>query len=244
LLVDAEELIGAKQNRILNTSILLRKRSKTIIPVSCTESGRWAYKTEKFEDSKTVATPKMRRRKALSVSDSLQFNNSYRSDQQDVWDTVDHYFSDAKMSSPTRAMKDVYDKKSTDVEDYMKAFEKQEGQRGFLVLIDDKVVGMDYFSSAEALNRLYEKMVRSYAIEADLERNRMGKTVKKDSPESFLQRLVFAEVNQFKSPGHGDDHRFQGKDLTGNSLVYKDEVIHFAAFDHSEEKPYRRRYFR
>ena len=43
LLIDGEELVGAKQNRILNSSILVAARSKLTVPVSCTEAGRWAY---------------------------------------------------------------------------------------------------------------------------------------------------------------------------------------------------------
>src|SRR5689334_10631592 len=48
LLLDGEELIGAKQNRILNTTVLVAARAEVNIPVSCVEQGRWGYRGRQF----------------------------------------------------------------------------------------------------------------------------------------------------------------------------------------------------
>jgi len=41
LILDGEELIGAKQNRIVNLTILVPAQTTIEIPVSCVEAGRW-----------------------------------------------------------------------------------------------------------------------------------------------------------------------------------------------------------
>ena len=40
LFLEGEELVGAKQNRILNTSVLVAAHTKSKIPMSCVEAGR------------------------------------------------------------------------------------------------------------------------------------------------------------------------------------------------------------
>jgi hypothetical protein len=235
LIVDAEELAGAKQNRILNTTILLKKHSETIIPVSCTESGRWNYTSDKFSDSGNIALPELRIKKSASVSYSLDVNNEYHSDQGEVWDSVEDFFVDAKMDSPTRSMKDVYDNKKNQVNDYMEAFGIKDSQRGFIVIIDGKIVGLEYFSYTKAFSLLYEKILRSYAMEAYLKRGTYEKPGEKTISE-FIERLKQSQTTVFKSPGHGYDHRIAGTKLSGNMLVYRNEVIHLAAFNQNESR--------
>ena len=48
LIVDGEELLGAKQNRIVNLTILVAANSELTIPVSCVEAGRWRSRSRAF----------------------------------------------------------------------------------------------------------------------------------------------------------------------------------------------------
>src|SRR3982750_1835211 len=48
LIVDGEELVGAKQNRIVNLTILVAATSELTIPVSCVEAGRWRARSRTF----------------------------------------------------------------------------------------------------------------------------------------------------------------------------------------------------
>jgi hypothetical protein len=76
LLLDGEELAGAKQNRVLNTTILLPEKSETVVPVSCTEANRWSYLSALFEESGEVMSAQIRAAKVHSVSRRLQHEES------------------------------------------------------------------------------------------------------------------------------------------------------------------------
>jgi hypothetical protein len=59
-LMAGEQLVGAKQNRILNASILAAARGELTIPVSCVEAGRWRYRSPKFASPGTMSHGKLR----------------------------------------------------------------------------------------------------------------------------------------------------------------------------------------
>jgi hypothetical protein len=48
LILEGDELLGAKQNRVVNSSVLVAAESELILPVSCVERGRWSYRSRAF----------------------------------------------------------------------------------------------------------------------------------------------------------------------------------------------------
>ena len=165
LLLDGEELMGAKQNRVLNTSILLVVKSETIIPVSCTEHGRWSYSSPAFSDSDVVMSPSLRMRKVRSVSTSLENQGDYSSNQREVWDRVARLSEAAGVRSSTGAMRDTYRARGADLDAYFRAVEAVPGQKGLLAMIGGKAVGFDVVSREDAYASLHDKLVRSYAMD-------------------------------------------------------------------------------
>ncbi|QUH22424.1 hypothetical protein HYG87_00915 [Methanobacterium alkalithermotolerans] len=229
LLVDGEEVWGAKQNRVLNTSILLQEKSETIIPVSCTEQGRWSYNSNQFSDSGHVAASKIRRRKSASVSLSLNSCGEYLSNQTALWSDIEEISRDAQVESPTRALGDVYLSQKEDLNKYLEAFSSLDNQNGILVMINGEVVGLDIISSRAAYNLLHPKLVKSYALEAALKKDNSIKPEESLFTE-FLDDLLKSSEEVHESVGYGKDHRFQSKNTIGSALIHNDKIIHTAFF--------------
>lgn len=72
VLLDGEQLAGAKQNRILNTSVLVEAHSELTIAVSCVERGRWGYQARHSVPSAFSLYAGLRAMKGAWVSRSLR----------------------------------------------------------------------------------------------------------------------------------------------------------------------------
>jgi len=229
LILDGEEVAGAKQNRVLNTTILLKEKSETVIPVSCTEQGRWRYTSNKFRDSGVVAAHRIRRSNLETVHQSLRVSGEYRSDQRAVWNAIEELSDEAQVKSETRAMRDVYQDRMQDLNEYLESFPRTPGQKGLLVVMDGDVVGMDLVLSSQAYSLLHEKLLKSYSMEAILRKGESSEGVS-GVVESFLEDVKASNEEKHPSVGYGMDYRYEGPHSVGSSLVYKDQVVHAAFF--------------
>ncbi len=239
LLLDGEELIGAKQNRVLNTSILLKQKSETVIPVSCTEQGRWGYTSVAFAHSGVMMSHRTKSAKMRSVTDSLHAARGYSSDQGRVWGEIERMHRESSTSSPTRAMRDVYTAKSEELDEYTQAFEYVPEQRGGLFFINGEVVGFDVISRQAAYKTIHPQLVKSYALDALLQMQEPANGASISKAEAFLQEAIKCNESKFDSTGLGYDYRLEGSQVIGSALVLDEKVIHMAFFkaDESESDP-------
>ncbi len=230
VLLDGEEVAGAKQNRVLNTTILIAAKTETVIPVSCTEHGRWGYTSRTFDDSGTVMAARVRSRKAASVTENLRTHRSYRSNQGEVWDGIAEMSADLHVNSPTGAMRDAFTARARDLDTYIKAIPLGDHQRGSLFFINGSVVGLDCLSRSSAYAVLHPKLVKSYAVEAILARKGEQKEVSVQTAQAFLEGASGCSGKKYKSVGLGWDHRLEGEKIVGSALEHEDHVIHMAFF--------------
>ena len=242
LLLDGEEVRGAKQNRILNTTILVGPGSTIKVPVSCVEQGRWHYEEREFKESGNVMHREMRALNVRQVNESLSSEKRFRSDQGEIWDKVAELSRDMAVASSTGAMHDVYEAKGADLDGYLKNFRLAEGQKGILVFVDGKPVGMDFVSRDAAFALLFPKLIKSYAMEAMLltERRKRGRDKggdakalaipTADGAREFLKRAVGSEEKKYESVGLGWSYRYAGPGIVGSALAFNDKVVHMAFF--------------
>jgi hypothetical protein len=224
LLYDGEELVGAKQSRILNVSVLMGEKSELTIPVSCVEQGRWRSVSASFGRSPQISHAELRRRKAeAQAARPLARGVS----QGEVWDAVHEKVVRMSVSSPTGASSDIYlayEERLRSLED---AFPAQPGQCGAALGLGRDLC-LDLVSRPDAFARLWPKLRAGYLLDA-LERLD-GRATSQGEIEVFLAAVERAEPSRQHSVGLGEDVRLRGAGVIGSGLELEGEPIQLSAF--------------
>jgi hypothetical protein len=228
LILDGEELIGAKQNRIVNVTILVPPHAEIVIPVSCIEAGRWGYSRPSFAAAGRVLNPEIRSRKAEAVTRNLKAKKLRFSDQRDVWDGVNYMLCALDASSPTRALSDGFEQRANAIGDYVAAFKLQPGQVGVLYRIGGVLAGLDLFASERTFARAFAKLARGSALQA-LAGYHKDRSPSLDEP-GFLRAALTAPADRFPAVGLGEELRIDTDAIGGGALEVESGLVHLFAF--------------
>jgi hypothetical protein len=231
LILDGEELVGAKQNRIVNTTILVPAEAEIIIPVSCVEQGRWSDDISVFSSKERIMSSNMRAMKSQQVSDSVRDRGSFRSEQGAIWDEVSKKAHRRGAVSPSMAMSEIYEKEKPAINQYIKEFKNIDSQVGAAFMINGEIAGMDCFGKPETFSAVFKKLIGSYALDAiDFFEEGQEYKVLKSNLTSFMKNSVKAPVHAQKSVGEGMDCRLETKKITGFALCHEDQIPHMSIF--------------
>jgi len=228
LFIEGEELVGAKQNRILNTSVLIAAKSKTKIPVSCVEAGRWRYKSSHFDPSGTCSPSRLRHFVKASVSGSLKAGRGHRSDQGKVWEEVARQQESLGASSLTGAMSDAFEAYQGRVAEFQERLRYVEGATGLAVAIGPRVVAVDLFDKPGTCRKVWNRLLSGYVLDALEARAEEGPV----APSDVEQTLSLAGTMPWQSAepvGEGEEYRAEAGDaLHASALTFHESPVHLS----------------
>ena len=224
LLLDGEQVIGAKQNRIFNASFLVPPGASVVVPVSCVERGRWNYTSRGFTGSGTTVTSTARSAKLKRVTQSVSAHRTYDADQRAVWQDVDQYLDKSQVVSMTGAFSDAYKKRERTVEEQLGALSPAAGQVGLAAVCGARLIGLDLFASPSLYHKGWKKVARGVLAE-------MHDTPSADSDPASLVRAALDELSRTPvvrntAPGCGETLHGTSSRYVVGAIAHEGKVYH------------------
>src|SRR5690606_21434131 len=248
LVLDGEQLVGARQNRMTNRSILLPARSETRIPVSCMEQGRWRFESDAMRHAPQHSPSKVRR-KARDIEAEYAATglvapaSSLANAQAAVWDEIAEFRDALGVRAPTGALNDVYDATRGGLEAAAASFPLVPGRVGLRAFEGATPLGMDVIGGRGLYARVHARLLRGYvldALDARARARRRGVTDPAPPPPDdadalrFLARVRAAGRAEAPTVGRGV-YRVLSGEAIGAELEADGAPVHLSAFPVDEQ---------
>jgi hypothetical protein len=166
---------------------------------------------------------------------SDQTQTSYRargtpiSDQQAVWGEVARKLGAMGSASDSQAFDQVYQDHGARLDDLLGRLHQPEGCHGVIFAVAGQVAGADLFDQPATLTKLWNKLVRAFALDA-LEAPSTSASLTADKVTDWARSGSAAQSESFPSPGLGCDLRLKAPKLFGSALVVDDQAVHVELF--------------
>ena len=225
LFLEGEELVGAKQDRVVNTTVLIAPGCRMRIPVSCVEQGRWAYRSQRMMLSGIHSPSIVRSALKSSVSMSLGEGLQPVSNQVEVWESVARLHAGHDVASQTGAMGDTFEKHTDAVERFRQDLRYVPEARGLAVAVGDRVVAIDIFDKADTCEKVWDRLLSGAVLDALLAPTDASNT-SQAAVEAILETMWDAIWEPVETVGEGQEFRTVLGRWHASSLTYRGTVVH------------------
>jgi ARG/rhodanese/phosphatase superfamily protein len=167
LLLDGEEILGAKQNRVFNASFVVAAGAIAEVPVSCVERGRWSYRAAApaFSSPQRTVVTSVRSAKVRRVTDSVVTRMDYDADQGSVWSDVERHLEHTGVHSATSAYADAAAAQAQRIERALARLAPAPGQRGVAMVRAGVLQTLDLFAGPQLFARAWPALARGLLAE-------------------------------------------------------------------------------
>jgi hypothetical protein len=231
LIIDGDILLGLKQDRVVNTTILVPAQSTLEIPVSCVEAGRWRSRSSKARRSDFSLSPGVRAAKRKAMMLSTRASGKFDSDQRAIWHEVEKYVGSLGVASRTHAYSDIERQRRPEIEERLGQLKPADGQSGVLAAVGGKPVSFDLFDKVSTLSRFWQGLLGSYITES-LATAASEASVDVEAATAWIRSLGTGEGSVHPAIGMGQATLITGAGHDVSALIVEGVPIHIAASQH------------
>jgi len=212
IVFDGDGLRGAKQNRILEHTVVVPAGASLLVPVNCVERGRWNYTSDKFAAADYKATPRMKQ-----VKMSLKKQGFEHQVQREVWATVSACSTNLSVSSVSEDLGEIMHRAKLSSEP-LRRFLSASDSHGFLV----QGTGKPFIELYPTPNMAKNWALKSYSgWLADARRSQATRMPLEYLIETLKHTLWAPTV------GTGAETAFQSADVHDGRITYHDgDLVH------------------
>ena len=237
LLYEGEQVLGAQQDRAMDTSVLVGAGSQIEVPVSCVEQGRWDGRRhdEHFAPAPHADDPSLRRLKRESALRSARQGLAGRPAQGEVWHEVGSRLQRFGVDSESAKFGDLFEQRRGEIGALADEIEPVADQVGALACVGGAPIALDVVGRPDVFASLHDRLVRGYSLDA----LSTGRRTDRDPADptlagAFLARVIDAARQPAATPGLGAAHTIVGDRVVGADLTHEGELVALCAFPSSQ----------
>lgn len=225
-LLDGDIIIGAKQNRIFNSSMLIGPMQEYYVSVSCIEKNRWDKSNSSFRPANFLSHKSLRKKKI----DSYYNRGSYN--QNEVWDEVSNLNKRYNQRSKTSSHTILHESKKHLVDNIKNKFEINPNANALAYFINGDLKGIEMFYNDSIYKSYYLPLISSICLEGILNSDINYNNLNKNEIVNIIDQTFNHNINNSKNiksyDGQilGTELKLSDSIMSTNTLIFQNEQIH------------------